>query len=62
MSRPRVASIPAFLGRSHPSGASGTDSETALGTAQFQVRTLAAILQIRQGGLRAEADYSTDEH
>eukprot|EP00969_Alexandrium_andersonii_P034643 1515587-Alexandrium_andersonii.AAC.1 len=44
----------------HPSRASGTSFEAAPGPAQFQVRTPEAILRFREGGLRIEADCSTD--
>eukprot|EP00969_Alexandrium_andersonii_P295298 13053621-Alexandrium_andersonii.AAC.1 len=45
--------------RTHPSGASGTHFDAVLGPAQFQVRTLGAMLHVLQGGLQIEADCST---
>ena len=40
----------------------GAVSEADPGPAQFQVRTPEAILHFTLGGLRIEADWSTDEH
>eukprot|EP00969_Alexandrium_andersonii_P060515 2664376-Alexandrium_andersonii.AAC.1 len=44
----------------HPSGASGTDVETVPGSAHLKVRTHGMIMHVRKGGLRIEADCSTD--
>eukprot|EP00969_Alexandrium_andersonii_P105054 4635422-Alexandrium_andersonii.AAC.1 len=44
------------------SGAPGTTCFAALGPAQFQVRAPEAILRCPHGGLRIEADCSTDGH
>eukprot|EP00969_Alexandrium_andersonii_P176739 7814769-Alexandrium_andersonii.AAC.1 len=46
----------------HPSRARGTDSEAFSWARAVQVRTLEAILHFTYGGLRVEADCSTDEH
>eukprot|EP00969_Alexandrium_andersonii_P122383 5410312-Alexandrium_andersonii.AAC.1 len=42
--------------QSAPSGASGANFEAALGVAQFQLRTLEAMLRAPQDGLRLEAN------
>eukprot|EP00969_Alexandrium_andersonii_P233155 10294218-Alexandrium_andersonii.AAC.1 len=46
----------------HPSRASGANVEAVPGPAQFHVRTLEAILNVRQGALRIEGGCSTEEH
>eukprot|EP00969_Alexandrium_andersonii_P157097 6944322-Alexandrium_andersonii.AAC.1 len=46
----------------HPSGASWTLFEAVLGPLQFKFRTPEAILHFSHGGLRIEADCSTDGH
>eukprot|EP00969_Alexandrium_andersonii_P243542 10758867-Alexandrium_andersonii.AAC.1 len=46
----------------HPSGASGDNCKAALGPAQFRLRTLGAMMHVMHGGLRMEADCSTDGH
>eukprot|EP00969_Alexandrium_andersonii_P206839 9137886-Alexandrium_andersonii.AAC.1 len=43
----------------NPSGGSETSFEAFLGSAQFQLRTLEAVLQVLHGGLWVEADCST---
>eukprot|EP00969_Alexandrium_andersonii_P069263 3055613-Alexandrium_andersonii.AAC.1 len=43
-----------------PSGASGALFDAIPGPAQFQVRTRGAILHATRGGVRIEADCSTD--
>eukprot|EP00969_Alexandrium_andersonii_P231786 10235771-Alexandrium_andersonii.AAC.1 len=48
--------------RTQPSGGSGTDVVVFPGPAQFQVRTLEAILRVPHGGVRIEADFTTDGH
>eukprot|EP00969_Alexandrium_andersonii_P212004 9362905-Alexandrium_andersonii.AAC.1 len=46
--------------RTHPSGASGTNFGAVPGPAQFKLRTPDAVLRIRKGWMRIEADCSTD--
>eukprot|EP00969_Alexandrium_andersonii_P337167 14901987-Alexandrium_andersonii.AAC.1 len=44
----------------HPSGASGDSVEVVLGPVRFQVQAPEANLRFTQGGLRIEAECSTD--
>eukprot|EP00969_Alexandrium_andersonii_P216879 9579549-Alexandrium_andersonii.AAC.1 len=46
----------------HPSGASGANFQAIPRPARFQVRMPEATSHFPQGGLRIEADCSTDEH
>eukprot|EP00969_Alexandrium_andersonii_P331716 14660192-Alexandrium_andersonii.AAC.1 len=42
--------------RTPPAGASGSNSEAVLGPAQFKLRAPRAIVYVRQGRLRNQAD------
>eukprot|EP00969_Alexandrium_andersonii_P065821 2902425-Alexandrium_andersonii.AAC.1 len=46
--------------RTHPLKASGTNFEVIPGPSRFQVRAREAMFKFTHGGLRIEADCSTD--